>query len=73
MVVEPFGKLFPEKILDSSPLSIFEKSKFKSLDNLSFKIINSGSWTGVGLIFSLNVLDNYEYVLSKCQPMVILN
>ena len=53
-------------------LSVFEKSKFKVDASSSFKVTNSGLWTGVGLIFSLKVFDKFEYVLSKCQPMVIL-
>ena len=72
IVVDPFGKVFPENIWDKSFFSILEKSRFKSLANWSFKTTNSGLWTGVGLTSSLKVLDNFEYVLSKCQPMVIL-
>ena len=67
-----FGKTFPENSFDNSVLSIFEKSKFKSFASYSFKITKFGSCTGVGFISSLNVLDSFKYVLSKCQPMVIL-
>ena len=70
-MLDPSGNELPEKSFAKSFLSIFEKSKFKSLANSLFKITNSGSWTGVGLISSLKVLDNFEYVLSKCQPTVI--
>jgi hypothetical protein len=67
-----FGKTFPENSFAKSLSSIFEKSKFKSFDSSSFKITKFGSCTGVGFISSLNVLDSFEYVLSKCQLMVIL-
>ena len=72
MVLVSSGIEFPENISANFFLSVFEKSKFKVDASSSFKITNSGSWTGVGLIFSLKVFDNFEYVLSKCQPMVIL-
>ena len=68
----PSGKLFPENISANFFLSIPEKFKFKFLASSSFKITSSGSWTGVGLMSSLNVFDSFEYELSKCQPMVIL-
>ena len=59
-------------IYQNSSLNNFEKSKFKSFASSSFKITKFGSCTGVGFISSINVLGNFEYVLSKCQPMVIL-
>ena len=68
---ESLGNRFPENNCDKSFSLVLEKSNPNFFDKLLFKIIRSGDFTGVGKVFDKKISGNREYVLSKCQPMVI--
>ena len=47
-------------VLDNLSLLTFEKSKFSDVANSLFSRINSGFFTGIGFMFSLNELDRLK-------------
>ena len=68
--MEPSGNEFPENNFDKSFLSIKEKFNPNSFDKLSFKMINSGDFTGIGEVLESIDLDLSAYHIAIVKPSI---